>query len=103
MATEDVSHVIKQQFIHLDPILFFTVCFFGVKMAMTASSHTAFDAFWVKAELSTWELLSLLLVSILPLHIQVFLSYYLVLLKLWGHRADQSEFLLNEAHLVCIP
>lgn len=47
------SHVIKQQFIHLDPILFFTVCFFGVKMAMIASSKTVFNPFWVKAEHST--------------------------------------------------
>ena len=53
LATEDVSHVIKQQFIHLDPILFFTVCFFGVKMAMIASSKTVFNPFCVKAEHST--------------------------------------------------
>lgn len=47
LATENVSHIIEQQFIHLDPIRFFfcfvcflTVCFFGVKMAMIASSKT---------------------------------------------------------------
>lgn len=45
-------------------------------MAMTASSHTEDNPFWVKAELFTCELLSLLLVSDLVLHIWVLLSYY---------------------------
>lgn len=47
------SHVMRQQLMHLDPILFFTVCFFGVKMAIIASSKTVFSPFCVKAEHST--------------------------------------------------
>lgn len=40
---------------HLEPILFFTVCFFGVRMAIIASSKTVFSPFCVKAEHSTQQ------------------------------------------------
>lgn len=48
-----LPHVIRQQFIHLEPSLFFMGFFFGVRIAIMDSSKTAFKPFCVRAEHST--------------------------------------------------